>query len=227
MTRSGKRTSRIDARAVSPRRSRSAMTSSAELRRVLQKDRSTASSARRRAGASLDAPQRLITLSPDAALPSIMRIAVTEGNSCATDTSECAHRRRARARRALPHAHRPPRRPGRRARAGDRSLSAGRRRRHDRRASCSPSSARCGASSSSSTTAAAPAARSPRRSAAKADPDGYTILYDATAFSVNPSLYPQAVVRLRQGFPAGVPGLAGAEHPGGEHRRSRRRPSPT
>ena len=25
--------------------------------------------------------------------------------------------------------------------------------------------------------------------AAKADPDGYTILYDATAFSVNPSLY--------------------------------------
>jgi tripartite-type tricarboxylate transporter receptor subunit TctC len=27
--------------------------------------------------------------------------------------------------------------------------------------------------------------------AAKADPDGYTILYDATAFSVNPSLYPR------------------------------------
>src|SRR5947209_14681417 len=27
--------------------------------------------------------------------------------------------------------------------------------------------------------------------AAKADPDGYTILYDATAFSVNPSLYPK------------------------------------
>src|SRR5262245_42552150 len=25
--------------------------------------------------------------------------------------------------------------------------------------------------------------------AAKADPDGYTVLYDATAFSVNPSLY--------------------------------------
>ena len=28
--------------------------------------------------------------------------------------------------------------------------------------------------------------------AAKADPDGYTILYDATAFSVNPFLYQQA-----------------------------------
>src|SRR5262249_24522796 len=27
--------------------------------------------------------------------------------------------------------------------------------------------------------------------AAKADPDGYTVLYDATAFSVNPSLYPR------------------------------------
>jgi len=27
--------------------------------------------------------------------------------------------------------------------------------------------------------------------AAKADPDGYTVLYDATAFSVNPSLYPK------------------------------------
>jgi tripartite-type tricarboxylate transporter receptor subunit TctC len=27
--------------------------------------------------------------------------------------------------------------------------------------------------------------------AAKSDPDGYTILYDATAFSVNPSLYPK------------------------------------
>src|SRR5262245_15972078 len=27
--------------------------------------------------------------------------------------------------------------------------------------------------------------------AAKADPDGYTILYDATAFSVNPALYPR------------------------------------
>ena len=27
--------------------------------------------------------------------------------------------------------------------------------------------------------------------AAKADPDGYTILYDATAFSVNPFLYPK------------------------------------
>jgi tripartite-type tricarboxylate transporter receptor subunit TctC len=27
--------------------------------------------------------------------------------------------------------------------------------------------------------------------AAKADPDGYTIMYDATAFSVNPSLYPK------------------------------------
>ena len=27
--------------------------------------------------------------------------------------------------------------------------------------------------------------------AAKADPDGYTMLYDATAFSVNPSLYPK------------------------------------
>jgi tripartite-type tricarboxylate transporter receptor subunit TctC len=27
--------------------------------------------------------------------------------------------------------------------------------------------------------------------AAKADPDGYTILYDATAFSVNPALYPK------------------------------------
>ena len=51
--------------------------------------------------------------------------------------------------------------------------------------------------------------------AAKADPDGYTVLYDATAFSVNPALYPQAQLRLRQGFPAGVPGLAGAEHPGG------------
>ena len=47
------------------------------------------------------------------------------------------------------------------------------------------------ASSSSSTIAAAPAAPSRRRSAAKADPDGYTILYDATAFSVNPFLYPK------------------------------------
>src|SRR5581483_468075 len=27
--------------------------------------------------------------------------------------------------------------------------------------------------------------------AAKADPDGYTVLYDATAFSVNPALYPK------------------------------------
>ena len=27
--------------------------------------------------------------------------------------------------------------------------------------------------------------------AAKSDPDGYTMLYDATAFSVNPSLYPK------------------------------------
>src|ERR1044072_8997917 len=27
--------------------------------------------------------------------------------------------------------------------------------------------------------------------AAKADPDGYTLLYDATAFSVNPALYPK------------------------------------
>jgi tripartite-type tricarboxylate transporter receptor subunit TctC len=27
--------------------------------------------------------------------------------------------------------------------------------------------------------------------AAKSDPDGYTLLYDATAFSVNPSLYPK------------------------------------
>src|SRR5687767_9358670 len=27
--------------------------------------------------------------------------------------------------------------------------------------------------------------------AAKSDPDGYTVLYDATAFSVNPALYPR------------------------------------
>ena len=63
--------------------------------------------------------------------------------------------------------------------------------------------------------------------AAKADPDGYTILYDATAFSVNPVALSQALVRLRQGFPAGVPGLAGAEHAAGPRRRFRPRPSPT
>ena len=52
--------------------------------------------------------------------------------------------------------------------------------------------------------------------AAKADPDGYTILYDATAFSVNPVPLWQAQLRLPEGFPAGVPGLAGGEHPGGD-----------
>ena len=52
--------------------------------------------------------------------------------------------------------------------------------------------------------------------AAKADPDGYTILHDATAFSVNPALYPKLVVRLRQGLPAGDPDFAGAQPPGGD-----------
>ena len=63
--------------------------------------------------------------------------------------------------------------------------------------------------------------------AAKADPDGYTILYDATAFSVNPFLYSKLCFDYGKDVPAGVPRLAGAEHPGGERRRSRRRPSPT
>ena len=36
--------------------------------------------------------------------------------------------------------------------------------------------------------------------AAKADPDGYTLLYDATAFSVNPSLYPKLSFDYRKDF---------------------------
>ena len=36
--------------------------------------------------------------------------------------------------------------------------------------------------------------------AAKADPDGYTILYDATAFSVNPFLYPKLSFDYRKDF---------------------------
>ena len=94
-------------------------------------------------------------------------------------------------------------------------------------ASCSRSSARCGASHSSSTTAAAPAARSARRSRRKRIRDGYTILYDATAHSVNPALYRQAAVRHGQGLPADVPGLAGAQPPGGDAIGARRTPSPT
>ncbi len=36
--------------------------------------------------------------------------------------------------------------------------------------------------------------------AAKADPDGYTVLYDATAFSVNPSLYPRLTFDFAKDF---------------------------
>ncbi len=36
--------------------------------------------------------------------------------------------------------------------------------------------------------------------AAKADPDGYTVLYDATAFSVNPSLYPKLTFDFAKDF---------------------------
>ena len=63
--------------------------------------------------------------------------------------------------------------------------------------------------------------------AAKADPDGYTVLYDATAFSVNPFLYPKLSFDYDEGLPAGVPRLAGAEHPGRDAVRTGARPSPT
>ena len=63
--------------------------------------------------------------------------------------------------------------------------------------------------------------------AAKADPDGYTLLYDATAFSVNPALYPKLSFDYAKDFAAGVPRFAGAQHPGGDADRSRRKPSPT
>ena len=51
---------------------------------------------------------------------------------------------------------------------------------------------------------------------AKADPDGYTILHDATAFSVNGALYPNLPFDYGKDFDAGDPGLAGAEHSGGD-----------
>ena len=54
--------------------------------------------------------------------------------------------------------------------------------------------------------------------AAKADPDGYTMLYDATAYLGEPVPLSEAALRLRQGFPGGVPRLAGAEYPGGQQR---------
>ena len=51
---------------------------------------------------------------------------------------------------------------------------------------------------------------------AKAAPDGYTILHDATAHSVNGALYSNLSVRLQQGFRRGGPGVTGAEYSGGD-----------
>ena len=52
--------------------------------------------------------------------------------------------------------------------------------------------------------------------AAKSDPDGYTMLLRRHRVLGEPGALSQAVVRLRQGFRAGVPGFARAQHPGGD-----------
>ncbi len=52
--------------------------------------------------------------------------------------------------------------------------------------------------------------------AAKADPDGYTILHDATAFSINPGLYPNLPFDYAKNFRAGGAGFAGAEPAAGD-----------
>jgi len=49
---------------------------------------------------------------------------------------------------------------------------------------------------------------------ASAAPDGYTILHDATAFSVNASLYQDLPFDYRNDFDPGFPGRAGGEYPG-------------
>ena len=69
-------------------------------------------------------------------------------------------------------------------------LSAGGRRRHRGPHPVPEARRDVGRSNSSSTIAAAPAAPSRAAAVAKAERDGYTIMYDATAHSVNPSLYP-------------------------------------
>ena len=51
---------------------------------------------------------------------------------------------------------------------------------------------------------------------AKATPDGYAILHDATAYSVNERALSEPAVRLQQGFRSRGPGVAGAEHSGGD-----------
>ncbi len=61
-------------------------------------------------------------------------------------------------------------------------------------------SAPCSASNSSSRTAAAPAAPSAKPWSPRPTRDGYTILYDATAFSVNPPLYPNLTFDYRKDF---------------------------
>ena len=50
---------------------------------------------------------------------------------------------------------------------------------------------------------------------AKAAPDGYSILHDGTAYSINGALY-QNLSRLQQGFRSGRAGVAGAEYSGGD-----------
>ena len=51
---------------------------------------------------------------------------------------------------------------------------------------------------------------------AKAEPDGYTVLHDATAFSVNSSLYSNLSFDYNKDFDPGRAGVAGAEYPGGD-----------
>ena len=52
--------------------------------------------------------------------------------------------------------------------------------------------------------------------AAKAERDGYTILYDATAHSVNPFLYPKLPYDTAKDFQAVFLASLVAEHPGGQ-----------
>ena len=62
---------------------------------------------------------------------------------------------------------------------------------------------------------------------AKAERDGYTIMYDATAHSVNPSLYANLPYDTVKDFQAGLPRPRSSPISWSSTNRSRRRASPT